>query len=237
MPVLSFANAKGGAGKTTAALLVATELLDQGYSVSIVDADPQRWISQWAAMSRPQRRLAIIDEVSAGSIDSVIREECDNRDYILVDLEGTMSPLVSRAVSASDLVLVPIQGCAMDAKGGGKVLDLIAGLQREERRTIRHSVILTRINAAVTTRALRAVRDHLQANRIDVLTTPIVERSVYRDIFETGGSLHMLDPKTASNLDKAIDNIRRLTTEIVTRVPVRRRKRPAWPTRAWLQAA
>lgn len=237
MPVLSFANAKGGAGKTTAALLVATDLMDQGYSVSIVDADPQRWISQWAAMSGPQRRLAIIDEVSAGSIDSVIREERDNRDYILVDLEGAMSPLVSRVVSASDLVLVPIQGCAMDAKGGGKVLDLIADLQREEHRTIRHSVILTRINAAVTTRALRAVRDHLLANRIDVLTTPIVERSVYRDIFETGGSLFTLDPKTASNLDKAIDNVRRLTTEIITRVPARRRKPLSWPTRAWLQAA
>ncbi|MEM1045312.1 MAG: ParA family protein [Pseudomonadota bacterium] len=237
MPVLSFANAKGGAGKTTAALLVATDLMDQGYSVSIVDADPQRWISQWAAMSGPQRRLAIIDEVSAGSIDSVIREERDNRDYILVDLEGAMSPLVSRVVSASDLVLVPIQGCAMDAKGGGKVLDLIADLQREEHRTIRHSVILTRINAAVTTRALRAVRDHLLANRIDVLTTPIVERSVSRDIFETGGSLFTLDPKTASNLDKAIDNVRRRTTEIITRVPARRRKPLSWPTRAWLQAA
>ncbi len=42
MPVISFANPKGGAGKTTSALLLATELAARGAAVTIIDADPER---------------------------------------------------------------------------------------------------------------------------------------------------------------------------------------------------
>lgn len=247
MPTLSFANAKGGAGKTTAALLLATELADRGNRVSIIDADPQRWITQWADMRRKKDasslnlkngNISIIDEVSPASIASVIREESEHRDYIIVDLEGAMSPLVTNAISVSDMVLIPIQGCAMDAKGGGKILDLIATLQRQERRIIRHSVILTRINAAVTTRALRAVRDHLLANKIDVLSTSIVERTAYREIFDTGAALKEMDRRSIRNLEKALNNIERLASEIILKLPAPKRQntRPA-VRRAWRQAA
>lgn len=244
MPILSFANAKGGAGKTTAALLLAAELAERGNTVSIIDADPQRWITQWADMRRNRtgsgpaedHDIAIIDEVSPGSIASVIREESEHRDYIIVDLEGAMSPLVTNAISASDMVLIPIQGCAMDARGGGKILDLIARLQREERRSIRHSVILTRINAAVTTRALRAVRDHLLANKIDVLSTSIVERTAYRDIFDTGATLRDIDRRTVRTIDKARDNIERLASEIMAKLPAPKR-RGLVANRVWRQAA
>ena len=255
MPILSFANAKGGAGKTTAALLLATELAERGNKVSIVDADPQRWITEWAdlqrdknrirkldgssmAHSKPISKISIIDEVSPASIGSVLREETAHQDYIIVDLEGAMSPLVENAISASDMVLIPIQGCAMDARGGGKILDLIARLQRQEDRSIPHSVILTRINAAVTTRALRAVRDHLLANKVDVLSTSIIERTAFRDIFEAGGALRDLDRRRVHNLDKALDNVQRLATEIIARLPSHRKQSGRSMGRgSWRQAA
>jgi cellulose biosynthesis protein BcsQ len=42
-PVISFASPKGGAGKTTAALVLASELLQQlKKPVTIIDADPNR---------------------------------------------------------------------------------------------------------------------------------------------------------------------------------------------------
>jgi chromosome partitioning protein len=42
MAVITFANTKGGAGKTTALLLLATELIRRGNRVCVVDTDPQR---------------------------------------------------------------------------------------------------------------------------------------------------------------------------------------------------
>ena len=52
MPVIAFANPKGGAGKTTSALLLATELANKGAAVTVIDADPERWISQWGKLPR-----------------------------------------------------------------------------------------------------------------------------------------------------------------------------------------
>ncbi|MCC2654489.1 MAG: hypothetical protein K0Q60_4655, partial [Microvirga sp.] len=47
MPVVVVANPKGGAGKSTAALVLATTLVHLGATVSIIDADPNRPIMDW----------------------------------------------------------------------------------------------------------------------------------------------------------------------------------------------
>src|SRR3712207_1669174 len=53
MPTIVLASPKGGAGKTTSAVLLATELAQSGAAVTVIDADPNRNISEWAA--RPGR--------------------------------------------------------------------------------------------------------------------------------------------------------------------------------------
>ena len=40
MPTIVFASPKGGVGKSTAAVLLATELASPGGSVTMIDADP-----------------------------------------------------------------------------------------------------------------------------------------------------------------------------------------------------
>ena len=60
MPVISFANPKGGAGKTTTALILATQLSENGATVSIIDADPERWISQWGDLPGRPNNISVI---------------------------------------------------------------------------------------------------------------------------------------------------------------------------------
>jgi chromosome partitioning protein len=47
MPVFAFANPKGGAGKSTSALILAQALTRSGASVTVIDADPNRPILDW----------------------------------------------------------------------------------------------------------------------------------------------------------------------------------------------
>ena len=168
MPVISFANAKGGAGKTTAALLLATEVAERGKSVTIFDADPQKWISKWYELPNRSSRISVISEISPASITEQITDAAAATDYVIVDLEGTENLVVANALSVSDLVVVPIQGSSMDARGGAKILTLIGKLEKIVRHKIQHCVVLTRTNAAVTTRAMKAVQDFLAVQGIDV---------------------------------------------------------------------
>ncbi|ATN34917.1 chromosome partitioning protein ParA [Rhizobium sp. ACO-34A] len=221
MPVISFANAKGGAGKTTAALLLATELAQQGYRVGILDADPQRWITQWHELSGPQHNIEVISEVTVASLQGHIRELARTADYTIIDLAGARDAIVTTALGLSDHVMIPVQGCAMDARGGAQILDLIKLMEETGKLKIDHSVVLTRVTSMVTTRALLTIKGLLAARGVNVINTPITERTAYREIFDCGGTLYSMDPTKISNLDKARENARAFAGEVMQLLPVR----------------
>ncbi len=218
MATIAFANPKGGAGKTTAALLLASELASRGAKVTIIDADPERWISQWGLLDGKPDNVEILGEVSEDTIVDQIDEASQRSQFVVVDLEGTASLMVANAIGMADLVIIPTQGSAMDAKGGAKTIRLIRNQERMARRRIAHSVLLTRTSAAVTSRSMRNVQDQLAKNGVDIFATPIVERAAYRDIFDFGGTLATLDPKTVSNLEKARENAREFAGEVLMKL-------------------
>ncbi|TBF85705.1 ParA family protein [Rhizobium leguminosarum] len=218
MAVISFANPKGGAGKTTSALLLAGELAAQGASVAIVDADPERWISQWGSLPGKPANITIIGDVSEDTIIDVVDDASSEFQFVIIDLEGTASLMVANAIGMSELVVIPTQGASMDAKGASKTIKLIRSQAKLAKREIPHAVLLTRVSAAVTSRSLKNVREQLDVAGIEVFESSIVERAAYRDLLDFGGLLSKLDPKQVSNLDKAIQNAMEFTAEVVSRL-------------------
>lgn len=218
MPVIAFANPKGGAGKTTTALLLATELAAKGAAVAIIDADPEKWISQWSRLPGKPDNVTILGDVTEDTVVDAIEAAERSAQFVIVDLEGTASLMVSNAIGMSDLVVIPIQGSSMDAKGGAKTIRLIRNQEKMSRRKIAHAVVLTRTGAAVTSRALRNVAEQLQAGGIEIFATPIVERAAYRDLFDYGGTLSGLAGSQVSNLDKAIQNAREFAGEVIAKL-------------------
>jgi hypothetical protein len=56
MPTIAFVSPKGGAGKTTSALLLSTTLAKL-YDVTVIDADPNHPIQTWAAGGKVPPRI------------------------------------------------------------------------------------------------------------------------------------------------------------------------------------
>ena len=218
MPVIAFANPKGGAGKTTAALLLASELASHKAQVTIIDADPERWISQWAKLPGKPDRIRIVSEVTEDSIVDLIAEEAARSQFVIIDLEGTASLMVANAIGMSDLVVIPTQGGSMDAQGAAKMIRLIRNQERMTRRAIAHGVLMTRTSAAMMSRSLRNVRDQLEASQIPLFVTSIVERAAFRDIFDYGGLLADLPTTSVSNVAKARANAGAFAAEVIERL-------------------
>ena len=218
MPTISFANPKGGAGKTTSALLLASELASKGAQIAIIDADPERWISQWGKLPGKPDNIQIIAEVTEETIVDQIEAAGEVAQFVIVDLEGTASLMVANSIGMSDLVVIPTQGASMDAKGAAKTIKLIRNQERMARREIPHSVLLTRTSAAVASRALKNVRSQLDKAGIDVFQTSIVERAAFRDIFDYGGLLSGLAAEQVSNIEKAQENARAFAGEVLAKL-------------------
>jgi chromosome partitioning protein len=136
MPTIAFANPKGGAGKTTAALLLASQIADRGTPVTIIDADPERWISQWGKLPGKPDSILIRSDVTEETILDAIDEAAAKTPFVIVDLEGTANTLVGYTVSMSDLVIIPTQGSSMDAKGGAKTVGLVKRQERVAQHTL-----------------------------------------------------------------------------------------------------
>ena len=107
----------------------------------------------------------------------------------------------------------------MDAQGGAQVLELLRYLDDRASIKIPHSVVLSRVNSMVTTRALLAAKALLAKRNVHVLDTPIIERAAFRDMFEFSGYLHMMPPTQVSNLDKALHNADAFANEVLKLLP------------------
>lgn len=73
MPVIAFVSPKGGAGKTTAALLLALELTHAGRRVRMSDADPNQPLVRWRRDGGAVDGLDIIGETDDAMSSATIR--------------------------------------------------------------------------------------------------------------------------------------------------------------------
>lgn len=216
MAIITLANPKGGSGKTTAAVVLATTLASNGGNVSIIDGDPEGWASQWEQASQASAPLPVrTTTATEDTILDVIDAEAQRSAFVVVDPEGSASLLAAQAIAASDLVLIPSQASSLDAKGAVKALRLVANQARVICRPIAHRVLFTRTSAAIQTRAMRAIRAQLDAAGVPMMRTALVERAAFRDLLDYGGALGDLDQSEVANLDKAIANARAFAAEVI----------------------
>ena len=135
MPVISLCSPKGGAGKTTTAVLVATVLADQGESVTIIDADPNQAVMRWATRPGVPKTLAVIAADANSLIDRIDEASARSR-FVIVDLEGTKNLVVSYAIQKSSLVVIPVKGSQLDAELATEQISMVRMQERVAGRAI-----------------------------------------------------------------------------------------------------
>ncbi len=215
MPTVVFANPKGGAGKSTAATILATQLALKGANVTILDADPNKPVSEWAQHGARPDNISVIADISESSIIDEIDAAAEKTPFVVVDLEGTASMMVGYAISRADLVIIPIQGSQLDAKQATKAIRLIKQQEKAFRKTIPFAVLFTRTPAALRPRTLIHIQQEFHKHNIRSFVTQLHEREAYRALFSFGGTLETLDPSQVSGLQNAIANAREYAAETV----------------------
>ncbi|MBU8547273.1 MULTISPECIES: ParA family protein [Roseomonadaceae] len=216
MPIIVFASPKGGAGKSTSAVVLASELALRGAEVVIIDADPNRPVSSWAGRPGCPPTLTVLSDVAESSIIDEIEAAAARVPFVIVDLEGTASMTVAYAISRADLVIVPTQGSQLDAAEAVKAIRLIRQQERAFGRRIPYAVLLTRTSSAIRPRTLQHIRDEMARNEVPVLDTQMHEREAFRAIFSFGGALQGLGASQVSGVESAIRNAQAMTAEVVS---------------------
>ena len=216
MPVIVFASPKGGAGKSTSAVILATELALKGAAVTILDADPNKPVSQWAKRAGRPDNLTVIADISEKTIIDDIETAAQKTPFVIVDLEGTASIMVAYAISRADIVIIPTQGSQLDAAEAAKAIKLIRQQEKAFNKSIPYSILFTRTSSAIRPRTLAHIQKEFTKHGIRSFETQIHEREAYRALFSFGGTLESLNPANVSNLAAAIVNARAFAGEVVS---------------------
>jgi chromosome partitioning protein len=215
MPTIAMVTPKGGAGKSTSAVILGSELAQRGASVTMIDADPNKPVSDWAKLPGRPENLTVLDEVGEENIIEEIEGAAEKTPFVIIDCEGTASMTVAYAVSRADLVIIPVQGSHLDAKQATKAIKLIQQQERAFGKKIPYAILFSRTSEAIRPRTLQHVKAEFAKHGVPAFTVHMHERDAYKAIFSFGGTLQKLNPKLVPNLDGAISNARALAAEVI----------------------
>jgi chromosome partitioning protein len=177
--VITVAQQKGGAGKTTLAANLAAAFAGDR-RVALLDIDPQKSLARWHRIraTRPNATpLAFSDPAGwrlGPELDRLKREF----DIVLVDSPPQLDTDARLAIRAADLVLVPLQPSAPDLWAAEGTLDLA----RAEKRRL--ALVLNRAPATGTLR--RAVEGEVGKRGLTMMPTALGNRAAYAQAFAAG---------------------------------------------------
>ena len=220
MPVIAVSNPKGGAGKSTTTLLLATYLAQNGASVTVLDADPNQPIMDWRKNGQSATSLKVIGGIRESNLMETLEEQHDQ--FVFIDLEGTASLLVSRSIAMADFVLIPVQASAVDVRQAGKAIRAVRDEEKVAQRSnparrIPFRVLMTRTPApgAPVSAVQRQLEAEIEAAGIPRFATSLAERMAYKALFVERITLAEMQHLKVGNLEAAYENVHQLAEELI----------------------
>jgi chromosome partitioning protein len=129
MRSIALISQKGGVGKTTLAIHLATAFVAAGYNTLLLDLDPQTSAAEWKdartdevppVMAVPPSRLAKVIEDAAKV----------GADVLIIDTAPHSEGTALTAARVADLILVPCQPSIMDLRALRKTAELLEHVKK-----------------------------------------------------------------------------------------------------------
>lgn len=132
--VITVAQQKGGAGKTTIVAHLAVALASSKRRVAVVDIDPQQSLTHWYRAREVRLGEAgaglLVNQIKGWRLQREVERLKQDHDVVLIDSPPHAETEARIAVRAADLVLVPVQPSPMDVWATKPTLDLAAAEKR-----------------------------------------------------------------------------------------------------------
>ncbi len=115
---------KGGVGKTTIAIHIATAFAAEGRATLILDLDPQASASEWK--DHRVAEFPAVLSIQPSRLGKVMEEaKLIGTDVLILDTAPHSESTALEAARVADLVLVPCQPTIMDLRAMSKTVDLL----------------------------------------------------------------------------------------------------------------
>ena len=127
--ILTIANRKGGAGKSTCAAHLALAAVKKGLKTILIDLDPQKTLELW--WKKREEENPFLADVDPLKLEEVI-DNLNNHDFdiCIIDTPGDTSINATSGLQVADLVLIPSKPTAPDLQAIGRTIGTIKTLKK-----------------------------------------------------------------------------------------------------------
>ena len=207
MTVITVANSKGGVGKSTTSVHLASWLHDLGHSVILADCDTQQSSSEWINEARPDIRAVrmtnptqILDELP------VLAEEAD---YIIADGPGSQTETSRALLLRADTAIIPCKASMLEVRALAEATKVLRQAQ-DIRGGIPHAIIVLSM-VGKKYRLTNDMREAAMALDLPIASTPWVLRQIYADAPGQGAVVWNMGARARA----ASQEVKRIFSEIL----------------------
>jgi chromosome partitioning protein len=188
--IVTLASSKGGVGKSTLAVNLATEWTSRGRRVVVLDADPQGTATAWGEV-RAASGLAKPTVLAVGdNVRQVVLEISRDWDVVIIDTAGRQSKRLASALIVSDLALMPATPAGPDIWAMQASLDTVSEVQ-ELRPELKAAIV---VNGEQRTKLSAQARQALDELGVPVIGS-LARRTAIAEAVTAGQGVVERDPR------------------------------------------
>ena len=172
--IVTFANVKGGSGKSTLCVNIAAMLVKLNRSVCVIDSDPQQSTYDWIINTKDP----LLSQVNCRDVSNLEALSEIDDEFILIDTQGNLNKELADFLKISSLVLVPCRVSRDDIVGQGWV-QMFLQKSQSEKKTTPIMAILNGVNKR--SQILSHIKQQLNEDGTKVAQTTVSQRVCFSE--------------------------------------------------------
>lgn len=205
--IIVVANSKGGVGKSTLAVHLASWLNEQGHRVTLADCDTQQSSSEWIREACPG-----VNAVRLDNPDVILNELpilAQDADFVVADGPGSQTETSRALLLRADFAIVPCKASMLEVRALAKATEVLRQAQDIRGGIPKAVIVLSMVGKNY--RLTQDMKDAAAALALPMAATHMTLRQIYADAPGQGAVVWRLGARARDAGDEA----RRLFREIL----------------------
>ena len=199
--IITFANQKGGSGKTTLSANLAVLWANSEYKVAVIDADAQKSLTYWLEARKKYYREEPIGidhyPFDVRNLNEDLKQIKRKYDFIIIDSPPSITFETIQIIKCADSIYVPVQPSPLDLMATIPFLNIA---KQERKKT---TVILNRVMPRA--KLTDAIIMRLRYAGAKIARSRVSGKIIYAETFTVGRGV--VDISITSDASKEIINI------------------------------